>query len=51
MQKELLIKKIREGLERFSKLPAKEQLERLIKRGIIDEKGRVLMNGEKPEKR
>jgi hypothetical protein len=36
-----LIDKVRENLEKLRKLPAKEQLERMVKRGVIDKDGRV----------
>ena len=50
MQDKDLIRKTRESLEKFRKLPAKKRLEHLIKRGVVDKDGRVLMNGEKPTK-
>lgn len=43
MSKNELIRESMKALERFSQLPAKEVIRRLVAKGTIDEQGRVLM--------
>jgi hypothetical protein len=43
MHEQELIRKSYEALERDRQLPAKQQLQRLIDSGVIDERGRVLL--------
>jgi hypothetical protein len=51
MQKNDLIEKSRESLEKFRKLPSKVRLQRLIARGTIDKDGEVLLGRDKKEKK
>jgi hypothetical protein len=43
MNKDELVRKSYEALARAAKRPAKEQLQRLIAKGVIDEQGNVLL--------
>ncbi len=43
MTKRELIEATRKAIEEFSRLPPKEQVRRLVKRGTIDKDGNVLM--------
>jgi hypothetical protein len=50
MREDPLIRLLREAIRDYAKVPPEERLQALVRRGIIDEKGRVLVRMPEPPK-
>jgi hypothetical protein len=51
MREDLLIQRLREAIRKRSRKPPEEQLEAMVRRGIIDEKGNVLVRMPEPPRK
>jgi hypothetical protein len=50
MREDLLVQAMREAIKEYAKVPPEEQHRALVERGIIDEKGRVIVRMPEPPK-
>jgi hypothetical protein len=48
MREDLLIERLREAIRRWGELPPQERFDEMVRRGVIDEKGRVLKRAPEP---
>ncbi|HWE40590.1 MAG TPA: hypothetical protein VG406_28845 [Isosphaeraceae bacterium] len=51
MRDDFIIKQMKEAMERDSRLTPEERFDRLVRRGVIDEKGRLLRHFPEPPKK
>lgn len=51
MREDLLIQRLREAIRKWGQLPPEERHAEMVRRGVIDEKGRVLLRFPEPPKR
>ncbi len=51
MREDLLIQRVREALRKWDALSPQERFDEMVRRGVIDEKGRVLKRLPEPPKR
>jgi hypothetical protein len=51
MEDDFIIKQMKEAMERDARVPPEERFQRLVRRGVIDEKGRVLRRFPEPPKK
>jgi hypothetical protein len=51
MREDLLIQRVREAIRKRAAKPAQEQFDEMVRRGVIDEKGRVLLRFPEPPRK
>jgi hypothetical protein len=51
MEDDFIIKQMKEAMERDARLTPEERFQRLVRRGVIDEKGRMLRHFPEPPKK
>jgi hypothetical protein len=51
MREDLLIQRLREAIRKRGALSPQERFDEMVRRGVIDEKGNVLLRAPEPPKR
>jgi hypothetical protein len=51
MREDLLIQRLREAIRKRARKSPQERFDEMVRRGVIDEKGRVLLRFPEPPKR
>lgn len=51
MRENLLIQRVREAIRKWAALPPQERFDEMVRRGVIDEKGNVLLRFPEPPKK
>jgi hypothetical protein len=51
MREDLLIQRVREAMRKYAARPPQEIFEDMVRRGVIDEKGRVLLRCPEPPRK
>lgn len=51
MREDLLVQRMREAAREWAKLPPEERFRRMVERGIIDEKGNVIVRMPEPPRK
>jgi hypothetical protein len=51
MREDLLVQRLREAIRRRAKKSPQERFDEMVRRGVIDEKGRVLLRVPQPPKK